>query len=91
MLETKKQRYKIEALKRMKALTIFEDTISQFEQSDLISYSLNGGNYWLDDSLKKIVSDFEKSHEYLVYYAILSYTSLGRMLSLFYVSSHEEE
>lgn len=53
MLETKKQRYKIEALKRMKALTIFEDTISQFEQSDLISYSLNGGNYWLDDSLKK--------------------------------------
>ena len=86
-----KQHYKKEAIKRMKGLGIIEDTIQQFEQGDLVSYSLRGGNYWLDSTFKQLVTEFEEKHDYLVYYAILSYTSMGRMLSLLYISNREEE
>ncbi|MGI2064652.1 hypothetical protein [Escherichia coli] len=91
MKNEQKQRYKKEAIKRMKALGIIDDTIQQFEQADLVSYSLCGGNYWLDNSFKQLVAEFEEKHDYLVYYAILSYTAIGKMLSLFYVSNREEE
>lgn len=86
-----KQHYKKEAIKRMKELGIIDDTIQQFEQGDLVSYSLRGGNYWLDSAFKQLVTEFEEKHDYLVYYAILSYTSMGRMLSLLYISNREEE
>lgn len=91
MKNEQKQRYKKEAIKRMKALGIIDDTIQQFEQADLVSYSLRGGNYWLDNSFKQLAAEFEEKHDYLVYYAILSYTAIGKMLSLFYVSNREEE
>lgn len=91
MKNKQKQRYKKEAIKRMKALGIIDDTIQQFEQADLVSYSLRGGNYWLDNSFEQLVAEFEEKHDYLVYYAILSYTAIGKMLSLFYVSNREEE
>lgn len=91
MKNEQKQRYKKEAIKRMKALGIIDDTIQQFEKADLVSYSLRGGNYWLDNSFKQLVAEFEEKHDYLVYYAILSYTAIGKMLSLFYVSNREEE
>ena len=91
MKNEQKQRYKKEAIKRMKALGIIDDTIQQFEQADLVSYSLRGGNYWLDNSFKQLVAEFEEKHDYLVYYAFLSHTDIGRMLSLFYVSNREEE
>lgn len=91
MKNKQKQQYKKEAIKRMKALGIIDDTIQQFEQADLVSYSLRGGNYWLDNSFKQLVAEFEEKHDYLVYYAILSYTAIGKMLSLFYVSNREEE
>lgn len=91
MKNEQKQRHKKEAIKRMKALGIIDDTIQQFEQADVVSYSLRGGNYWLDNSFKQLVAEFEEKHDYLVYYAILSYTAIGKMLSLFYVSNREEE
>ncbi|MEB5953086.1 hypothetical protein [Enterococcus innesii] len=91
MKNEQKLRYIKEAIKRMKALGIIDDTIQQFEQADLVSYSLRGGNYWLDNSFKQLVAEFEEKHDYLVYYAILSYTAIGKMLSLFYVSNREEE
>lgn len=40
MKNEQKLRYKKEAIKRMKALGIIDDTIQQFEQADLVSYSL---------------------------------------------------
>lgn len=91
MKNEQKLRYKKEAIKRMKALGIIDDTIQQFEQADLVSYSLRGGNYWLDNRFKQLVAEFEEKHDYLVYYAILSHTNIGIMLSLFYVSNREEE
>lgn len=91
MQSKQKHLYKEEAVKRMSELKIIEDTIEQFEQENLVSYSLNGGNYWLDNSMKKLVNKFEENNGYLVYFAILSYTHIGRMLSLLYVSKQEEE
>lgn len=91
MDKNQRQQLKKEAIKRMEALDIINDTIQQFEQADLVSYSLRGGNYWLDNTFKKIIADFEETYDYLVYFSILSHTNIGRMLTLFYVSTQEEE
>lgn len=90
MDKKQRQQLKKEAIKRMEALGIIKDTIKQFEQADLVSYSLKGGNYWTDNTFKKIITDFEERYDYLVYFSILSYTNIGRMFTLFYVSPQEE-
>lgn len=88
-MEIKKE----EAIKRMKALGIFNETIRQFQKEDLVSYSEPpmGANYWLDEEQQKLVKAFEEEYDALVYFVIRSYTMLGRMDAFLYVSDHEEE
>lgn len=88
-MEIKKE----EAIKRMKALGVFSQTIQQFKKSNLVSYSEPpmGANYWLDDEQKAIVDAFEKEHNSLVYFVIRSYTEFGKLDSILYVSDYEEE
>lgn len=87
-METKKT----EAIKRMKALGIFNQTIRQFEKENLVSYSEpTGANYWLDDEQQKLVKAFEEEYNALVYFVIRSYTTFGKMDSFLYVSDYEEE
>lgn len=87
-IEIKKQ----EAINRMKALGIFAETIKQFKGGQ-VSYSEPplGANYWLDEEQEKIVKDFEEEHNALVYFAVRSYTELGKLDALLYVSDYEEE
>ena len=84
---------KKEAIKRMKSLDIFAETIRQFKNEDLVSYSEPplGANYWLDDEQKKIVKEFEEEYNALVYFAIRSYTQFGKVDTFLYVSDHKEE
>lgn len=84
---------KAEAIKRMKALGIFPETINQFKREDLVSYSepQMGANYWLDDEQKAIVKAFEEEYNALVYFATRSYTEFGKLDSFLYVSDYEEE
>lgn len=84
---------KAEAIKRMKALDIYDETIRQFEKENLVSCSEPpmGANYWLDDEQLEIVKAFEQEHNALVYFVIRSYTQFGRMDSILYVSDYEEE
>ena len=83
---------KAEAIKRMKALTIFPQTIQQFKDEDLVSYSEpTGANFWLDDEQKEIVKNFEEEYNALVYFAIRSYTEFGKLDSFLYVSDHKSE
>lgn len=84
---------KEEAIKRMKALGIYSQTIQQFQREDLVSYGEPplGANYWLTDEQKKIVREFEEEYNALVYYAIRSYTEFGQLDSFLYVSNYQEE
>ena len=87
------EKKKEEAIKRMKTLDIFTETIRQFKNEELVSYSEPplGANYWLDDEQKRIVKEFEEEYNALVYFVIRSYTEFGKLDSFLYVSDHEEE
>ena len=84
---------KEEAIKRMKAMGIINDAIKQFKEDDIVMISEPplGGLYWLDDEQKGMVAEFEKEYNALVYLVVRSYTNIGAMDNLFYVSNHEEE
>lgn len=88
-MENKKK----EALKRMKALNIYSETISQFEEEDLLSYSVAplGTNFWLNKEQREIVKKFEEEYNALVYFIVRTETELGTMDSFLYVSDHEDE
>ena len=84
---------KQEAIKRMEVLDIFGETIRQFEKECLISYSEPpmGTNYWINDEQEKVVREFEKEYDALVYFGVRSYTNFGIMDAFLYVSDYEEE
>lgn len=47
--------------------------------------------YWLDEDEKKFVKDFEDEHNAVVYHIVKTITTIGCMLSVFYVSDDESE
>ena len=82
---------KAEAIKRMKMLEIFPETVRQFEKQNLVSISEPplGAFYWCDEEQRKIINQIEEEYNLLVYMGIMSYTEFGQMLSLLYVSDHK--
>lgn len=83
---------KEEALRRMKALNMFKDAIRLYETKGVVmmSESLLGTLFFLDESIKKEVEYFEKSENALVYAVIHTPSSFGDLYSLLYVSDYEE-
>lgn len=98
-MKVSRENKKEEAIKRMKKMGIFDETIVQFMNDDLVSISeptpmfgiTIGALYWLDDDQKRIVKNFEEEYDALVYLVVRSYTNIGKMDSLFYVSEHKDE
>ena len=84
---------KVEAINRMRCMGIFHDAIKQFERKSIVMVSEPplGGLYWLNDEEKKMVHDFEKEYNALVYLVIRSFTNIGKMDNIFYVSDHQDE
>lgn len=84
---------KEEAIKRMKALGIISDAIKQFAEKDIVMVSEPplGGLFCLDDDEKKMVQDFEQKYNALAYLIVRSYTNIGKMDSIFYVSDYQSE
>ena len=82
-----------EAVKRMKALHIYDDAINQFIKDGVVMVSEPplGGLYWIDDDLKQLVQQFEQKHNALVYFVIRCYSTIGKMDSFLYVSDYNEE
>lgn len=87
-----------EAILRMKKLNLFDPIISEFKRDQsLLQYSeptpLGGILYWVKNNpeWEKKIKEFEKKNNALVYHAIHSYTELGELLDLLYVSDNEEE
>lgn len=84
---------KAEAIARMKLLGIFPETIKQFEKEGKVSFSEPPlyAFYWANEEQQKVIKEFEKEHNALVYMGIRSYTTYGICDSYFYVSDYEEE
>lgn len=87
-----------EAILRMKKLNLFDTIISGFEKDQsLLQYSeptpLGGILYSVKNNpeWEKMVKEFEEKNNALVYHVIHSYTELGELLDLLYVSDNEEE
>ena len=81
-----------EAIMRMKALGIFPMTIQQFEYGDHVSISMPpaGAFFWAEGEDLERIKRFESEHNALVYVVIRSYTSIGKMDSMLFVSDHPE-
>ena len=82
-----------EAIKRMKLLNIFDGTILSFAQEGKVSMSEPplGAHFWLDEKQQKIVDEFEKKYNALVYTGIRTFSSIGTMDSFLFVSDHKRE
>ena len=90
-MEDLKQLQINEAIKRMKLVRIFDRTIDEFENKGLISKSIRGGLYWIDEEDKKRVQEFEEKYNAVVYSIIESYTEFGKLQTLFYVTNNVNE
>ena len=84
---------KEEAIKRMKAMHIIPNAIKQFKNDDIVMVSEPplGGLYWLNYEEKKMVHEFEQENNALVYLVVRSFTNIGKMDSIFYVSDYQDE
>lgn len=81
-----------EAIERMKLLELYPTVINEFINDKVINKSEHIGIlYWLDEDEKKFVKDFEDENNAVVYHIIKTYTTIGCMLSIFYVSDEESE
>ncbi len=90
-MEATREQMKEEAIKRMKMLGINPPTIEEFEQEGKLNVSRGGFLYWLDDEYKAKVAEFEEKYGGLAFAAIESNTEFGKLLSILYVSTHQDE
>ena len=87
-----REEQKIEAVKRMKKLSLHPNVINEFITEDKINKSeICGILYWLNDEEEKFVKAFEKEHNAVVYHIIKSYTNIGAFLTVLYVSQYRDE
>lgn len=92
-MKVSRETKKAEAIKRMRAMGLFNAAIKQFKEDDIVMISEPplGGLYWLNDEQKRMVKSFENEWNGLVYLVVRSHTNIGMMDHIFYVSDHEEE
>lgn len=91
-MEELRTKQKAQAVERMKKLGIMEQPVKEFEDEGKLNLSENGGLlYYLNEDEQKMVDDFEKENNGLVYHVIKSRTTIGLMYALLYVSEYLEE
>ena len=84
---------KVEAIRRMRKLHIWNQAIAEFRDNDIIFTTEPpvGAVYTLDPELQKEVETFEKEHDALVFIVVRAYTNFGKMDSMLFVSDYPEE
>ena len=92
-LKTNKEMMKEEAIKRMKILQLHKNVLDDFMNENKLNNSDSplGSLYWLDEEEIKIVKDFEKRHNVLVYHVIHTFSNLGETYELLFVTTEKEE
>lgn len=93
MLLLSKKEMKKEAIKRMKILQLHQNVLDDFMNENKLNKSDSplGSLYWLDEEEIKIVKDFEKRHNVLVYHVIHTFSNLGETYELLFVATEKEE
>ena len=92
-----REQKKVEAIRRMKALGYYPDSIKLFEKEDRVMTNEPPlyAHFFIDDErdgeLKKWVDEFEQNNDALVYAVIHSLTNFGEMYSLLFVEDYPEE
>ena len=88
-------RKKAEAIRRMKKLGYFGQSINAFRRSGyvMINEPPFGAHYYThdDERLQQAIKEFEEQNNALVYAVVRAFTSLGDMDSLLFVEDYEEE
>ena len=86
---------KAEAIRRMKKLDYFSQSINAFRRSGyvMINEPPFGAHYYThdDERLQQAIKEFEEENNALVYAVVRAFTSLGVMDSLLYVEDYREE
>lgn len=93
-MNVSKEIKKEEAIKRMKALDLFDPYIRDFKDKDQIFMSeMTGGVYEFSENteLIKAVKEFESANNALVYHVIHTLTQFGELYTFLYVSDYKEE
>lgn len=87
------EKMKNEALDRMKLMGFAKSVIQHFKRTEepFVSDPPFGGLFDLTEEQKKIVDEFEKNNNALVYQVIRNFTEFGELLSLLYVGKDLEE
>jgi len=92
-----------EAMERLKILQeeyeLMENVVNEFENEGTVYYSeyvnkdTKGILYWISNKEEFIndIKEFEEKYNTIVYHAILTPMEFGDMLTLLYVSPHQEE
>lgn len=77
----------------MNILGMFEPAVAEFEKEGTVyaSGAVGGFLYALTLEEKKLIRDWEKRTDNIVFAAMRNDTTFGRMFSVLYVSKHEEE
>ena len=86
-----KEKMKQEAIERMKMLKLSNSCIKAFQRGEVWESEGIGALYDLTEEEQKIVNDFEKKNNGLVYHVIHNMTQFGELYSLLFVGKHEEE
>lgn len=85
---------KAEAVRRMKLLGIYPETIRQFEKGNFVSISMPpmGAFFWAQDEDLARIKEFEETHNALVYVVVRTfYRELGRLDSYLFVGDEGDE
>ncbi len=85
---------KAEAVKRMKLLGIYPETIRQFDKEDYVSLSEPpfGAYFWVQDEELERIREFEEKHNALVYTVVRGrYEDFGTLDAYLYVSDEKAE
>lgn len=92
-IKVNKKEMKEEAIKRMKILQLHQNVLDDFMNESKLNKSDSplGSLYWLDEEEIKIVKDFEKRHNVLVYHVIHTFSNLGETYELLFVTTEKEE
>lgn len=85
---------KQEAIKRMKALDLYNPYIKAFKEKGQIFLSeQTGGVYEFDSNTELVnkVREFEEENNALVYHVIHTFTQFGELYNFLFVSNYTEE
>ena len=96
--ELKEAQY-TEALLRMRKIGFHPNVLKEFKEERKLNKSLTcklgrayiGKLVWLSEEEKDFIKEFEEEYNCTVYHVIESDTMCGKLLSIFYVSSHIDE